>query len=96
MRGLAHALNQEQLREPIQHVLGSELSTHVDRQALPCVLVHDCEHPEWPPIVGPVEREVVSGVPGAGSGAVDNLISSLDEPAGRELQSLLACLKVLA
>jgi hypothetical protein len=49
----------EELCQAIQDMLGPILSRHVDRQALTGVLVHHRQRPEWAPVVGAIEDEVV-------------------------------------
>jgi len=49
----------EQLSEPLQYALGVQLPFHVNRQALPRVLVNDPQQAEGPALVGTVMHEVV-------------------------------------
>ncbi len=49
----------EKLRQHGQNVVVPEPSLHMDRQALPPVLVNDCQHAEGSAVVGPICDEVV-------------------------------------
>ena len=49
----------EQLAEPLEHVLGVQLSFYIDRQALPRVLVDDRQQPVRATLVSAVMHEVV-------------------------------------
>jgi hypothetical protein len=57
---LRHAPTHEQITQPLQHVLARELLGHVDRQALPRVLIHDRQHPDRTPVRRSVHHEVVA------------------------------------
>ena len=56
---LGYPARDAELGEARQHVLRVQPPRHVDRQALPRVLVDDRQHPQWPAVGGAVEDEVV-------------------------------------
>ena len=57
--GLRGSSLREQLRQHGQNVVVPEPSLHMDRQALPPVLVDDCQPAEGSAVMGPIRDEVV-------------------------------------
>ena len=52
-------MSDEQIGQHLEHVVGSDLASHHDRQALPRVLVQHCQQLQRTPVVRPRGHEVV-------------------------------------
>ena len=52
-------MSDEQIGQHLEHVVGSDLASHHDRQALPRVLVQHCQQLQRTPVVRPRGHEIV-------------------------------------
>ncbi|MCY4088159.1 MAG: hypothetical protein OXG37_15050, partial [Actinomycetia bacterium] len=52
-------MSDEQLREAGEHIVGPDAPGHLDRQALPSVLVYHGQQPQGPAVVGSGRHQIV-------------------------------------